>query len=311
MKKIFILLFFFLFLIGCNAQTTATNVTTLTDTNLNTSIDIPVLDIFENVLVWDEITGCNQYEVYLHDVTSNGGSLLLEDEYILVDTNEYDISLLIPNREWDIMVRAIIGEEHSAFSIGFSVSAFVNSEINYDYELVVGSNHDYIVFPESLPALFYIKYINQELSTASSTWYNVIPASSYFTQYGRLFIDRNYFSDLSEELRLFLYSEDGIITIDLNISSITKPFIVSSNTIVFSSDDVIMVFEFCGGTFDEITGSDISSSDYDLEDNVLIIHQDFISNLFNDNLDRNSVILSYQLRNNSDIILGFIYINRS
>ncbi len=301
MKKLFItfILIMAVSLVSCGGNTT--EVATTTDNELNTVIEIPSnLEISEQVILWPEVDTISQYEVLVKDVTTDNTDILLEDQYFTVSTNSFDATDLLSNRIYEISIRSILGEEHSVFSDPITLDKFIQTEIEWNYTFNVNSTDDFIAYFNQVPELFFIEEDGNELSN-----------DNYYFEYDLLFIDNEYLMNFTTGVLFKLYTEQGIIDLNLQYTNTLVPFMRSDNTVEFNSEDILLVFELCGGTLSDISGNDITESDYTQVGNILIIDSDFVQALFDESPERNSVIISYQLRANDEIVIGFVFINRA
>ena len=285
MRKIaiFLTITFLLFLVSCTNNITA-----------------PVISVTDYQINWAQIKGINEYELLVKDITTNDSSLNLDDQRITVNTNTYNLQSLSENHKYEISVRSIQKSKHSVYSNVVIFEYFLPSEISYEFSFDSNSVDDFALYDESIPTVYYIKQ-NSEL----------VSENNYYFKYGILFISNEYLQGFSEGVIFQLYSESGIINLSLNYILNEKPFLRSNNSITFAGEDILIVFELCGGEIIDIGGNDITENDYTLDNNILIIDANFIQNLFDENLERNSVILYYQLKKDDQVIIGHIFINRT
>ena len=312
MKKTILLLAFVClsFLVSCQDTTTLetttsmqtteqTTLTTTEDTLVNTLIEAPVISITDYELNWDEVTDISEYEVLAKDITPTSPDNLLDDQLVQVDSNTFSLANLTPNHRYEISVRSIDGVEHSDYSNILNVDYFLPSETSYELGFNLNSTNDFVLYDQVLPELFYIKQND-----------TLVSDDNYYLEYGYLFIDNTYLNTFTESASFDLYAAGGIITLTINYGVVDKPSILSQNSITFMGEDVVMVFDLCGGEFTELTGNDITTDDYTLTGNVLVIDHNYLQDLFDANADRNAIILSYQLRNGDQLVIGYIFINR-
>jgi hypothetical protein len=109
---------------------------------------------------------------------------------------------------------------------------------------------------------------------------------------------------------LVLLTPNGYITVMIDVIDPFNPIILSDDSMIYTPDvDMIFQFDLHGGSFVGLSGNDITTSDYVFLDNELIIYASFIEKILDDNPSRETVILVYQLTKNSNIFMGFIFIN--
>jgi len=141
-----------------------------------------------------------------------------------------------------------------------------------------------------------------------------ITISDYHIDENKLFISHDYLVGLSnsnDEIEIELYTSNGKLEIELNFQDSAVPSIISENEVIFQGNDIEFVLDYAGGEFVEIDGSDISTNDYTLVDNILTIDSDFIQDLFDAEPSRNNVVLSVQLRNDDNVVIVYIVITRN
>ena len=274
--------------------------TTIIDTTTNIVIEAPVISITDNQINWDMISQISEYEVRAKDVTETSPENRLEDQMVSVYTNSFLLSNLMPNHTYEISVGSVQGMEHSDYSNTVTVDYFLPSDTSYELTYNLNSTNDFVWYDDVLPEIYFIKQ-NDEIATDEN----------YQFDHDLLVIDQTYMKLFTQSVSLELYSADGIIDVNIYFTSVDKPSILSGNSVPFKGEDVIMVFDLCGGEFVEINGNDLTEDDYTLTGNVLIINADFFQTLFDANAERNSVILSYQLRNDDQVVIGYLFINRN
>lgn len=289
-------MFLSMFLIGCGQTTT--EMTTTIDTFINTEITVPVISFEEEEVFWTAVEGVSLYEVRVKDVTTTNNELLLEDDYYQISDTSFFITDLETNRLYEITVRSVIGEEHSEWSNALTFDKFVDSELTWSYSFNRNSTDDLVLFENLMPELYFIEEDGNRVSS-----------ENYYFEYDLLFIDNQYLQGLTSTI-FSLYTDYGIISLEVTYHSSSRPSILSNNTIDFENRDMLFVFDLCGGEIVEVSNADISASDYDVTGNILIINADFIQGLFDANPERETVIISYQLTATDEIVIGYIFINR-
>ena len=308
MKKHILIVVLLLLLIGCSDTTTsnrtqATTIATTTQTTTavttNLELEVPVISLVENLVIWSAILGVDEYQIKFVDVTPNAG-VLIEFNHFATTTNEwFDIYSFSLNKLYEIQVRSSKDGEYSLYSNTVVANLFQPTGTVYESTYNILSEHDFVYMEADLPYIYDIQYNQQSI------------LKEYYQQIDNtLFISKDYLQTFTDNYNVNLYTNIGIIELDIPYESITKPYMRSNNTITFNGEDIVLLYEFCGGEFVELNGSDISSSDYELVDNILTINAGFVQDLFDDNAERNSVILSYQLRNDDEIVIGYIFINK-
>ena len=223
----------------------------------------------------------------------------LPTQYFTQNT-EFNLNLLQDNRIYQILVNAIIGNECSPYSNSLNVDMFVYTEEQLNYTFNKNSLFDFVVSDDMFSTILFIE-VNKEK----------VPKANYYTEYDRLFIDSDYLLTYENEVTFTLYTTSGVIDLNIRYLETLVPYMLSNNTVYFTGQDLLLTFELCGGQFIEINGSDIDNTDYVLTNNFLIIDSNFIQNLFDVSPERDVVILSYQLKNNDQVVIGYVFIHRT
>jgi len=298
MKKLFIGISLFLgfFLVGCNLNSQST---TTEESIINTSIYAPVISISGNLVIWNEVDGVESYEVYVVDDTTPSLTDTLVSYKIPVSTNSFDLDTLDQNRVYKVYVRSVIGNEHSELSNSLTISSFVNTSIDWEYPFNPNSLDDFALYLHEMPAELY--FIVKDLG--------VVSTNNYYFNHEMLFIDNDYLQTFEDQVELKLYTEIGIINLVLSYTEATRPSILSSNTFEFIGLDPVFVFDLCGGEITSVTSSVLDSNDYTIDGNLLIIDSQALNDYYSSLSSPTTIILNYELRAGSEIVLGVIYIN--
>lgn len=303
MKKIFIVLLL-LFLVGCN-QTTTTELIEETTLELNQNILIPEVVKVNNSLYITPIQNISGYHMLIEDVTPIQSDLLLPNQELNFSTVsvEFDLEELTHNRVYRISVSTVIESSISEAFVMDDIEVYDELEdIEVTYNL---TNTDGLYIHNKEVAQVY--YIDEFAGKISNENYSYADGKLIFNQSYLLTSYETY----DDYYNLDVYTSQGTFRISVNFSNITKPHIISEHEVVFNSNDLEFVFDYCGGVLVDIDGSDLSIDDYTLTNNILVIDAAFIQNLFDVSPDRNNVIICYQLRNDTDIVIGYLKISRS
>lgn len=311
MKKALILLLL-LFLVGCDQQTTTQNRnTTEQDTTLETETNTASIPTFNPELSRDGymivssiVTGADEYQFTCKDVSVEMGGVIQDvvpSTIVTSSTNSFSITSLQVNRAYEIQVRVIVDSEVQYVSQPKTFEYFEDYQ-TYDQDYNVNDAFDLYLIGVSELEVYYYRDIDH-----SALLQNNVNES------GLEFVPKEFLDDFYSEgdIEIIAYTNLGLITYTINFQNITKPYIISNNDVIFTGEDLMFIFDYCGGNFHQITGSDISSSDYTLVDNIITINASFIQALFDAEPERNKVILSYTLETDTDVVIGYVFISRS
>ena len=270
-------------------------------TNINPQIPAPQISKDLAYITWDDIADVKEFEILIQDITTKDDSLLLDDQVLTLSKNSFDYTNLQQNKIFEVKVRSIIGDEFSRYSNTIILDLFTSSQSSYSRKFNLNSTDDFILYGFDTPVIYFIKQND-----------SIISENSFSIKHDFLFIDNDYLQNLEGNTALYLYTDQGIIKLTINPENITKPFLRTTNSLVFEENkDISFVFELCGGTLIELNGNGISEQHYTLFNNLLIIDYSFFEDLFNANSERNSVILSYQLISGQEVVIGYLFINRN
>jgi len=270
-------------------------------TNINPQIPAPQISKDLAYITWDDIADVKEFEILIQDITTKDDSLLLDDQVLTLSENSFDYTTLQQNKIFEVKVRSIIGDEFSRYSNTIILDLFTSSQSSYSRKFNLNSTDDFILYGFDTPVIYFIKQND-----------SIISENSFSIKHDFLFIDNDYLQNLEGNTALYLYTDQGIIKLTINPENITKPFLRTTNSLVFEENkDISFVFELCGGTLIELNGNGISEQHYTLFNNLLIIDYSFFEDLFNANSERNSVILSYQLISGQEVVIGYLFINRN
>lgn len=246
--------------------------------------DIPSnLLISDKKLTWDYIEGVTSYIVSINDV-----------EYE-VNNNEFDLSDLPLNYFYTIKVKVkdglfsneVVYETFVITDEVYKVTFNKNTTNNLEYEL--NSKFDLLKVYKEDEEIF----------------------KGYFDVEDRLVISKEYLVTLSYKMHYFdLYTSIGIIKLELTIIDDRKPYIISDSNIVFSGEDLILEFQLYDGRIVSVFGNNITTNDYVVDENKLIIKSEYINGIFV-NESKNTLILGYHLSSNTHEVIGYIFIKRN
>lgn len=88
-----------------------------------------------------------------------------------------------------------------------------------------------------------------------------------------------------------------------------KPYITSQSTVDYSNQDLGFTFELYNGVFTDISGSEITTEDYVIENSKLTIKSDFIDRILLAEPQKDTIIIGYVLTSSDEITVGYLFIN--
>ncbi len=235
------------------------------------------------------------FTVFIDDVT--GETVSFKEE--VSSTWTYTLPTLEDNKLYEVRVQAKNGEKISTKSNAVKINTFDELDKIYaTYNTLESSPVTILGVDSNILYITYGKLNNSKLN-----------GNDYEVENGVLSLTHSNLSNTST-LTFYIFTADGYYPCEVNKVDLEVPSIYSESTVTFASMDLYFQFNFAGGEFVEISGSDISSSDYELIGNTLVVEKEFIQDLFDSNSERDTVILSYQLKTDDDIIIGYLFIQK-
>ncbi len=124
-------------------------------------------------------------------------------------------------------------------------------------------------------------------------------------------IKSTYLSSLEPGLYDFTFnlSNDSFIA-TINILDTEKPYMISYNeSILDPNNNLVFVYDLFGGTIEELSGNEMTESDFEINGNTLTVFKDYVNSQFAES--RETLILGYTLHAGNDVVIGYIFINRT
>ena len=120
------------------------------------------------------------------------------------------------------------------------------------------------------------------------------------------YINHLYLSTLNTStLNFYITYNTNVWDITIHFFDHSSPYIITNPEIKLSNvNDIYFQFDLFGGFIDKVNGVDITENDYDIFNDLLIIHKDYLSS-FQDN--EFPLVINYVL-NSNDIVMGIIVI---
>ena len=153
-----------------------------------------------------------------------------------------------------------------------NLSLYHNINVNHDPFVKV--NDDLVIYK------YYFDGLEQDKSDV------------YFDD-GFIYFDADELNDMVIGERLVLiYTDKGIISLEVNLVDDTIPYIVGDNNIVYinGQDIVVLIETFDGDISNVSTTGEFGSEDYDVSGTELTINSEFIDEKILENLNRTNII---------------------
>lgn len=242
------------------------------------SAPISNIRIDGNTVVWDQITGDDNYHV---EISGKETQIEFDSTTSLIDFSEYEDEI------YNIKVNLNFGDD------------FISEN-----EFIVDLN-PYTYFDEMQD------FIVSDVQSPSSVYFNGDELSNnlYMYELGFLTITKEFL--LEQSLGKHQIKIDGEIPyyFTINIIKVNKPHIVSSAEIDYNGEDIVVLFEVYEGQISSINGYQINNSDYSIQDNQLTIFHEYIDLLKGNEPNRTTLVITYTLINGPYTVYGAIIIN--
>jgi len=286
-KVLFLLLLTISFaLIGCTGTSSTTSVDTSNLTTWTGSVPDWNLAITDDLLSWDAVPGYANYRV------------LINGESTEIDQTSYDLSSLESGQIYQITVVAI----ENSFAIATSPAIYfvkgVTIAQTIDLEYDQSQPGDLLAFEgNSYGEILYI---------LDSEWNEI----TVVEEAGSFMFSEIYLEELTYGFHYFYFTfSEGIVLVNLTKVDSRNPHLVSpAQQLVAMNTDAIYEFDLYDGIFMGLSGNGVTLDDYSFEDGVLTIYSDYIGPKFNDEPERDVLILGYTIQNGPDIIVGYLLI---
>jgi hypothetical protein len=228
------------------------------------------------------------YELYIDDV------FIISFEATSIDLSSY----LILNKDSNIKVNAIY-ESQNYMSDVYVYDGQINLDMDRSltYEL---RSSDTIVFNfDQLDDVLYIEIDENRLDDAL---YKFDSTSITF--------DKDIFFYPSYGLNVFtVYTDSGYFTISITVVETKYPHLFSPSVLNYIPlEDVELEFNLLGGTFVQLSGYFLETSDYSFDDGILTIYASYIEGILTQEPNRENIVFSYQLQKDGNSYIGLIFI---
>ncbi|MFO7970050.1 MAG: hypothetical protein R6U15_08095 [Candidatus Izemoplasmatales bacterium] len=241
--------------------------------------------ISEELISWDEIVDASEYNIYINGEvfrTSN-------TEFSFADING---GLLVIN------IQAVYPLGQANISDNEIVEHNIETTRNRYYQYSTNSTQNILIMDLA---------IEEEVSITNASGdlldNNDILAKNNFYE-----IKSDYILNQEDDnIHLYLYYGNKKSEVIINVSEKVAPYIISS-TLVYTNgeEDIKLQFELFTGDFRQISGEDLESEDYSIEDNILTIYASYIDSRFQTETD---FTINYALETD-EIAFGLIIFNK-
>ncbi len=125
-----------------------------------------------------------------------------------------------------------------------------------------------------------------------------------------LIIDASTIDALNESVSglVLVLDYDIDVYIYMDLVKIEKPIMVSSNYAVYKGVDLTFTFDLKGGSFEGLSGTDLTADDYSFIDGNLTIKASYIERMIQKDPTTTSLVLPFLLTNKPHLVFGFISI---
>lgn len=246
--------------------------------------------LVDHTIYFPEIDGVTSYALYY------GDTLLTTFQAGSIDLSSISLT---PNQLYELKIAAIYPTTDKVFSETIFYHTYVDLDIfietTFDHTLI---DHLDIQLSSQVD-IDYMLYNNE-----------VIPTSQYAFNDNVLTLEHDAFHPTEEGTHyIYILTTSGFITIKINVINQSNPRISSSDTVIYSGEDLNFTFEMNGGLFVGLSGNTITQDEYQFMNQTLIIKSSYVERMLLDNPTRQTIILVYQLSKNTNITMGFIFIN--
>ena len=245
--------------------------------------------ITNNLISWDELSDIKYYVISIDNIT-----------YQTVD-NSYPLLFLEEDRIFCIKVKAVyLNNQESKYS------NIINHSTYYD---VIASEKFF--FNKNTNDLVEVDFSEHSFEIDNIKDANNKIVDEIVLTDNKILFSNSYLKSLDYGLNVFsVITTEGKGVLEIVIYDDRRPLMISSNSLVFDGNDVMLEFEVYDGSIVSIFGNDISEDDYVVDGNLLIISSAFIQGKFEENFDRKNLILGYHLSANTNEVIGYIFISR-
>jgi len=133
----------------------------------------------------------------------------------------------------------------------------------------------------------------------------------YYLDDDKLYFSSSYLQSLPLGSYTYeIYVSKGKFHLAITIIDTELPYITTHNTVTFNDNDLTFTFELFGGSILSLSGNNISTADYTIIDEDLVIKRAYIKNYFISNPEETFLTLTYNLQLGDSLSSNDIIIRR-
>lgn len=243
--------------------------------------------IENNLILYDEVLDADSYNVYINGIIYNSK----EDQLPILDEGLYEVKV-------QAISDVYVDSEYSP----------INRLEVFKAELTVFSN----IYQYSKHSTFNLQLTsyssNEEIKIKNfEIGKEAIDKENLTLENNNIYLNYEYITSLDVgTYNLVLTTNLGIHYIELVINEKIRPYVYTNLRV--KANNPIFKLELFESSIESVIGRDITNNDYNLDNNVVTIKSEFITNYFNNN-ESNNLILSILLKDyegNSDLIIVVI-----
>ncbi len=242
------------------------------------------INVSDDIVSWNDVEDASGYNLFL-----NGSKIEVEENSY--DLENTDAGLL------RISVQAVypIGVSNVSQVFNYEYNLMETAKISFQYSIY--STIDIIVWNDIEPGNIYVQDLDLVFLDKDSML-------SYSDTH--LNIKSDFLIEQSVGLTSFYLIHGAYKTlVEVTLNEKTEPYIISSTVIrVDGSEDVSLQFELFGGSFYSINGSEGDNVLYEINDNILTIEKEFITEKYENYI---SFILSYAINKDDSTVIGYLF----
>lgn len=226
-------------------------------------------------------------------------TVYINNEAYLSDSLSFDLGDLAKNAKYEIYLVANYKTQISPSSLILDYLPYENLYEIIEIKIDKASKKDFIYDTSDENLVINIsesEFLSEELSYEDTF---LIIANSYF-------LNKEYGKNIA-----IAKATKGEIIFIFNIYDSRKPKLVTGTYHKYHKDeDLIIEFYHYDKTLREVVGSRITSDDYKIQDNRVVIKEEFMQKLFAASLSRQTIILTAKFTLHNETYEVVFYINR-
>jgi len=246
------------------------------------------LNYVDGILFWDLVPGAKYYEIYV-------------DSQLYTTSDTSKILPLYGTIRREIKIRAyfILGRSEFSPSIFASGELTILSSTTKNYSKQSSFDLEVKTFENNATILSVIDIMDQtvDLSNLNVSGQTVSLKSAYLKA-------------LPEGMNIFIVETNfGSHEIKINITNTSRPYMITGSEIHTNfANDVEVYYELFSGEVLSLSGNEITTSDYTITNNKVVIDKEYIKDQFDKVPNRTTLILGYTLQSGDNVVVGYIFI---